>query len=370
MTAMPRLVPLRPPNSFGERVAVEAGRRRPGASPCAAAPPTPRWAGRRVSQSVRASSRRWSKKRMLSSCSSSGLITRSMNSSSSASRSSKSWGRSKSMRDSIPLRTRRCERSGADPRDRMCRMAATTFTRMDESTAEQWAVIGEETRKNQGRVADRILMLLRSLGDVTDGFATDQLTHCLQTATLAELRRRRRRGDRRLAVPRHRQGHQRAQPRRHRRRDAEALRAPRRVPHDPAPPGLPGPPLLRPLRHAHRPAREVPRRSRGSRCASSSPTTGTRSRSIPTATPSRSSTSSRWCARCSRGCATRPQASGVSLVRSKEMLFIQNRSPVGAGPSGNRWPRCDPQRRHSTSVRTMPWLRSTISSTASCDFGA
>jgi predicted HD phosphohydrolase len=63
---------------------------------------------------------------------------------------------------------------------------AATFTRMDESTAEQWAVIGQETAKNQGRVADRILMLLRSLGDITDGFATDQLTHCLQTATLAE----------------------------------------------------------------------------------------------------------------------------------------------------------------------------------------
>jgi predicted HD phosphohydrolase len=62
----------------------------------------------------------------------------------------------------------------------------STFTRMDESTAEQWAVIGAETAKNQGRVADRVLMLLESLSDITDGFATDQLTHCLQTATLAE----------------------------------------------------------------------------------------------------------------------------------------------------------------------------------------
>jgi predicted HD phosphohydrolase len=61
-----------------------------------------------------------------------------------------------------------------------------TFTRMDESTAEQWAVIGSETAKHQSRVADRILMLLRSLSDITDGFSTDQLTHCLQTATLAE----------------------------------------------------------------------------------------------------------------------------------------------------------------------------------------
>lgn len=63
---------------------------------------------------------------------------------------------------------------------------ATTFTRMDESTAEQWAVIGAETVKNQGRVADRVLMLLHSLSEITDGFATDQLTHCCQTATRAE----------------------------------------------------------------------------------------------------------------------------------------------------------------------------------------
>jgi predicted HD phosphohydrolase len=62
----------------------------------------------------------------------------------------------------------------------------TTFTRMDESTAEQWAVIGAETAANQGRVVERVLALLRSLSDVTDGFAVDQLTHCLQTATLAE----------------------------------------------------------------------------------------------------------------------------------------------------------------------------------------
>jgi predicted HD phosphohydrolase len=63
---------------------------------------------------------------------------------------------------------------------------ATTFTRMDESTAEQWAVIGTETFAHQGRVADAVLAMLRSLADITDGFAVDQLTHCLQTATLAE----------------------------------------------------------------------------------------------------------------------------------------------------------------------------------------
>src|SRR4051794_30703358 len=63
---------------------------------------------------------------------------------------------------------------------------AQTFTRMDESTAEQWAVIGRETSEHQSRVADRALELLRSLADITDGFAVDQLTHSLQTATRAE----------------------------------------------------------------------------------------------------------------------------------------------------------------------------------------
>jgi predicted HD phosphohydrolase len=63
---------------------------------------------------------------------------------------------------------------------------ASTFTRMDESTAEQWAVIGTETARNQGRTADRMLELLSSLAAITDGFATDQLTHSLQAATRAE----------------------------------------------------------------------------------------------------------------------------------------------------------------------------------------
>ncbi len=65
-------------------------------------------------------------------------------------------------------------------------MTVTSFTRMDESTAEQWGEIGVAHARNGGRVADRVLMLLESLGEIVDGFATDQLTHCLQTATLAE----------------------------------------------------------------------------------------------------------------------------------------------------------------------------------------
>ena len=61
-----------------------------------------------------------------------------------------------------------------------------TFTRMDESTQEQWAHIGAETIKRQQHGGEQVLALLRSLAAITDGFATDQLTHCLQTATRAE----------------------------------------------------------------------------------------------------------------------------------------------------------------------------------------
>src|SRR5262245_17624825 len=62
----------------------------------------------------------------------------------------------------------------------------SSFTRMDESTAEQWYQISRETVRNQPRVADGILAMLRSLESITDGFAVDQLTHSLQTATRAE----------------------------------------------------------------------------------------------------------------------------------------------------------------------------------------
>ena len=81
---------------------------------------------------------------------------------------------------------------------------------MDESTAEQWAVIGVETAQNQGRVAERVLGMLRSLGEITDGFATDQLTHCCQTATRAERDGADDEVVVRQPVPRHRQGDQRA----------------------------------------------------------------------------------------------------------------------------------------------------------------
>ena len=120
--------------------------------------------------------------------------------------------------------------------------AATSFRSMDESTAEQWAVIGVETAKNQGRVADRVLGHARARSaEITDGFATDQLTHCLQTATRAE-----RAGaddevvvaslchdiGKAVSVP---------EPPGDRRRDPQAVRAARGAHDDPGAPGLPGP---------------------------------------------------------------------------------------------------------------------------------
>ena len=61
-----------------------------------------------------------------------------------------------------------------------------TFTRMDQSTAEEWARIGAESVKEQVKVADHVLGLLQSLEGMVVGFAVDQLEHSLQTATRAE----------------------------------------------------------------------------------------------------------------------------------------------------------------------------------------
>ena len=62
----------------------------------------------------------------------------------------------------------------------------TSFRRMDESTAEQWAEIGSRTAERQTRVATQVLSMLAALEEVVDGFAVDQLRHSLQTAARAE----------------------------------------------------------------------------------------------------------------------------------------------------------------------------------------
>lgn len=91
------------------------------------------------------------------------------------------------------MRDRYCEGHGPERNTPMTVTEPTeldsnpdSFRRMDESTAEQWGVIGQRTNANQGRVADRMIVLLESLATISDGFITDQLTHCLQTATMAE----------------------------------------------------------------------------------------------------------------------------------------------------------------------------------------
>src|SRR5580693_8837102 len=59
------------------------------------------------------------------------------------------------------------------------------FTRMDQSTREDWMKIGRATIDLQPLVADRVLAMLRSFADLDAGFGVSQLHHALQTATMA-----------------------------------------------------------------------------------------------------------------------------------------------------------------------------------------
>ena len=62
----------------------------------------------------------------------------------------------------------------------------TRFSRMDESTREQWDQIATESIEDWANVPDRMLGMLRALSGITNGFAVDQLTHVCQTASRAE----------------------------------------------------------------------------------------------------------------------------------------------------------------------------------------
>ena len=59
------------------------------------------------------------------------------------------------------------------------------FTGMEESTAEDWAIIGKSFAAHGRGLADRVLDHLRLLDGDFGGFAVDRLTHSLQTATRA-----------------------------------------------------------------------------------------------------------------------------------------------------------------------------------------
>ena len=70
--------------------------------------------------------------------------------------------------------------------DRARTQYRATFTRMDQSTAEEWAQI-EAHDDGIVELADRVLDHLRLLGSETGGFAVDRLTHSLQTTHRAEV---------------------------------------------------------------------------------------------------------------------------------------------------------------------------------------
>jgi hypothetical protein len=57
-----------------------------------------------------------------------------------------------------------------------------TFKRMDESTAEEWALMEAQNDGLIDALPDRILDQLSLLGSDAGGFAVDRLTHSLQTA--------------------------------------------------------------------------------------------------------------------------------------------------------------------------------------------
>ncbi len=59
------------------------------------------------------------------------------------------------------------------------------FSHMEQSTAEDWAIILGELKPYAARLADRVLDHLKALEDDWGGLPVSRLTHCLQTATLA-----------------------------------------------------------------------------------------------------------------------------------------------------------------------------------------
>src|SRR6185437_4228693 len=60
-----------------------------------------------------------------------------------------------------------------------------SFTRMDQSTGDEWMKIARATVELQPTVADRVLSMLRSFDTLHAGFGVSQLHHALQTATMA-----------------------------------------------------------------------------------------------------------------------------------------------------------------------------------------
>ena len=59
------------------------------------------------------------------------------------------------------------------------------FTRMDEGKIEEWMVIAKAVAQRQAAMPQVIKTMLGQLEEQVDGFAVNQLEHCLQTATRA-----------------------------------------------------------------------------------------------------------------------------------------------------------------------------------------
>ena len=59
------------------------------------------------------------------------------------------------------------------------------FTRMDQSTKEEWDHIYNEHLPHVFDMPNRIISMLEQLEGISLGFGTDQLHHALQTATMA-----------------------------------------------------------------------------------------------------------------------------------------------------------------------------------------
>ena len=64
-------------------------------------------------------------------------------------------------------------------------MERATFTRMEESTAQDWQVIAGESKEFGRQLPDRLMAHLKLLEGDYGGFPVDRYTHSLQTATRA-----------------------------------------------------------------------------------------------------------------------------------------------------------------------------------------
>jgi len=60
------------------------------------------------------------------------------------------------------------------------------FHHMEDGTEQDWEIIGREFMQFRGDVYQRIIDHMMLLDGDCGGFPVDRLTHCLQTATLAE----------------------------------------------------------------------------------------------------------------------------------------------------------------------------------------